>query len=263
MIHVGTSGWQYDHWRGTFYPEGLPKSRWLEHYVARFASVEVNNTFYRLPGEGAFERWRDASPPGFRWAVKASRYITHVRRLRHCESPVRLLWDRASALGDALGPVLFQLPPGFRADRELLEAFLSVLPDRMRAAFEFRDDSWRSEDVAAALDDRGAAWVHADRPGVRRVMGPTGGWAYVRFHQGAATHPAYGRAKLRAWADRIAAWDVADVFAYFNNDQLGAAPVDAAILSELLDGRGLAVARPSGAPGGTTTGRVDEPKGRR
>jgi uncharacterized protein YecE (DUF72 family) len=242
MIHVGTSGWQYDDWRGRFYPEGLAKSRWLAHYVSRFASVEVNNTFYRLPGDGAFERWRAASPPGFRWAVKASRYITHVRRLRDCESAVRLLWDRASGLGDALGPVLFQLPPGLRADLEVLRAFLSIFPPGMRAAFEFRDDSWRSEEVLAALDGRGAAWVHADRLGAGQIVGPTGGWGYVRFHQGAATHPAYGRARLRTWADRIAAWEVTDVFAYFNNDQLAAAPADAALLIELLKSRGCEVA---------------------
>jgi len=247
MIYVGTSGWQYDHWQGRFYPEGLSKGRWLDHYVARFASVEVNNTFYRLPGEGAFERWKEASPPGFRWAVKASRYMTHIRRLRDCESSVRLLWDRASALGDALGPVLFQLPPGFRADLELLEGFLAILPDGLRAAFEFRDDSWRTDEVTSVLDAHGAAWVHADRPRVRRIDGPTGGWAYVRFHQGGLTHPAYGRAKLRSWADRISAWNVGDVFAYFNNDQLGAAPEDAALLIELLGERGQEVAKAAGA----------------
>jgi uncharacterized protein YecE (DUF72 family) len=245
MIFVGTSGWQYDDWRGTFYPKSLPKARWLEHYARRFASVEVNNTFYRLPGEGAFERWRDASPPGFRWAVKASRYITHIRRLRECADPVRLLWERASVLGPALGPILFQLPPGFRADPVLLSDFLAVLPPGLPAAFEFRDDSWRADAVLAQLNAAGAAWVLSDRPGEHPPEIITGGWAYARFHQGAAAHPAYGRRRLQGWADRIATWTATDMFGYFNNDQLAAAPSDAAILVELLRARGLEVARPT------------------
>jgi uncharacterized protein YecE (DUF72 family) len=245
MIYVGTSGWQYDDWRGRFYPERLPKTRWLGHYVSRFCSVEVNNTFYRLPGEGAFDRWRDASPPGFRWAVKASRYITHIRRLRDCEEPVRLLWGRASALGTTLGPVLFQLPPGFRADPDLLDAFLAVLPDGMRAAFEFRDPSWFSDPVRERLDAAGAACVRADRPGASPPDCDTGGWTYLRFHRGRPTHPAYGRRALTQWADRIESSGASDTFACFNNDHLAAAPADAATLIDLLGERGLEVAVPA------------------
>src|SRR5439155_6594956 len=142
MIYVGTSGWQYDSWRGRFYPASMPKTRWLEHYTSRFPVVEVNNTFYHLPKESTFDRWRGASPDGFVWVVKASRYITHIRRLRDAKDSVDLFWSRAARLGPKLGPVLFQLPPNLRADLTLLSDFLSVLPSGIRAAFEFRDATW-------------------------------------------------------------------------------------------------------------------------
>ncbi len=183
MIHVGTSGWQYDSWKGPFYPTKLPKREWLSHYASLFPVVEVNNTFYHLPREATFDRWREEPPPEFLFVVKASRYITHVRRMRDARDPVELLWSRALRLGDKLGPVLFQFPPGLKADADLLREFLSVLPPRMRAAFEFRHDSWWRDDVCEALDGVGAAWVLADRPGRRAPVIATGGWAYLRFHQ--------------------------------------------------------------------------------
>src|SRR5205807_8979111 len=154
--------------------------------------------------EESFVRWREESADGFVITVKASRYITHIRRLRDCRDPVRLFWSRARRLGRKLGPVLFQLPPRFGVDLERLESFLKVLPRTMRAAFEFRDDSWESDGVYELLDGAGAAFVLADRPGWRMGDVVTGGWSYVRLHQGGRTSPFYSRAKLRRWADHIA-----------------------------------------------------------
>jgi uncharacterized protein YecE (DUF72 family) len=244
-IWVGTSGWQYASWKNRFYPKGVPQRAWLEHYATRFPVVEVNNSFYMLPKEATFDRWREGTPEGFLFVVKASRYITHIRRLREAKEPVDLFWSRATRLKDKLGPILFQLPPNFRADPGLLKDFLGTLPSGMRAAFEFRDDSWRIEEVYELLDRAGAAWVMADRPGWQVPNVVTGGWSYVRFHQGRSTHPAYSRRKLRAWAERIADLKAEDVFAFFNNDALAAAPSDAETLMEILEGLGHTVARPA------------------
>ena len=244
MIHVGTSGWQYASWKGAFYPEGLPQRAWLEHYATVFPVVEVNNTFYMLPKEETFDRWREGSPPDFVWVVKASRYITHIRRLRNAKDAVGRFWSRASRLGEKLGPVLFQTPPNLRADPAVLRDFLGLLPSEIRPAFEFRHDSWRTDEVHGLLDHAGAAWVLADRPGARVPDLVTGGWSYLRFHQGRPHHPKYRRDKLARWADRIASMDVGDVYAFFNNDPLAAAPADALALMELLEARGLRVARP-------------------
>jgi uncharacterized protein YecE (DUF72 family) len=246
VIRIGTSGWQYRDWKGTFYPERLPQRRWLEFYSRRFPTVEVNNSFYALPKGSSFERWRDETPPGFVVTVKASRYITHIRRLRDAADSVELFWSRARVLGDKLGPVLFQLPPKFRADVGLLRAFLAMLPDGLRAAFEFRDGSWVSPEVFRALDDAGAAWVIPDRPGWRVPDVVTGGWSYVRFHQGGhgALGSEYTRDKLRRWAERLSALPADDAWVYFNNDQGGAAVRDAAAFTELVAARGRPVARP-------------------
>ena len=242
MIHIGTSGWQYDSWRGRFYPKDLPQSGWLPFYAARFETVEVNNTFYRLPKRETFVRWREATPPGFVVTVKASRFITHIKRLKEPADSVRMFYERAAGLGDKLGPVLFQLPPRFKADLERLSGFLAVLPKDIPSAFEFRDPSWETDAVRGLLDDHGAALVLADRPGRRVPNNVTGGWSYIRFHQGQRLSPHYRRGKLRRWADRIADLPARDVYIYFNNDPQGAAIRDAETMRELLAGRGCEVA---------------------
>jgi uncharacterized protein YecE (DUF72 family) len=236
-VLVGTSGWQYDDWRGRFYPKDLPKSEWLRYFSEAFPTVEVNNTFYQLPKEETFVAWREASADGFLVTVKASRYITHLRRLRDCRDPVRLLWSRCRRLGKKLGPVLFQLPPNFKADVDLLRGFLRLLPKSMRPAFEFRHPSWENEETHRALDEAGCALVLADRPRARLPNVVTGGWSYIRFHQGSLVGPGYSRAKLRRWADRIADMPSRDTFVYFNNDTGGAAVRDAMTLRELLRDR--------------------------
>jgi uncharacterized protein YecE (DUF72 family) len=247
VLLVGTSGWQYRDWRGTFYPDRLPQREWLRYFAGHFPTVEINNTFYNLPKESSFDRWRDDTPREFVITVKASRYITHIRRLRDAGDSVELLWSRASRLRGKLGPVLFQLPPRFRADVPLLRGFVEKLPQGMRPAFEFRDDSWRSDDVYEVLDGAGAAWVIPDRPRSREPNVVTGGWSYVRMHQGGhGPHRSeYTHEKLRRWADRVSDLPARDVFMYFNNDPGGAAVRDAVTMMDLLERRGQEVARPA------------------
>ncbi|GIU88479.1 MAG: histidine kinase [Acidimicrobiia bacterium] len=222
MLRVGTSGWQYAHWRRRFYPPAVPLAGWLDHYASRFGTVEVNNTFYRLPDAVTFERWRARTPPGFVFALKASRFLTHVRRLRDPAGPVALLLERARHLGDRLGPVLLQLPPDLRVAPDRLDETLAAFGGRVRVAVEPRHPSWWCDEVHAVLRAHGAALCLADR-GSRPVtpLWRTAGWAYVRFHHGTGSPTScYGRRALAAWAQRLR--DLygpgADGYAYFNND---------------------------------------------
>jgi uncharacterized protein YecE (DUF72 family) len=227
---IGTSGWQYRHWRGGFYPSSVPAARWFAHYGGRFATVELNAAFYRLPEESTFQHWADRSPPDFVVAVKASRYLTHVRRLREPEEPVTRLLGRCRGLGAKLGPVLLQLPPTLAVDARALDRTLAAFPGEVRVAVEPRHDSWWVPEVRTVLERHGAALCLADRRG---PLGPgwrTADWGYVRFHWGRGRPDSgYGTAALRGWAERVAGlWPPeADVFAYFNNDPNGCAPRDA------------------------------------
>ncbi|MGP4091997.1 DUF72 domain-containing protein [Streptomyces sp. KR55] len=246
-LFVGTSGWQYKDWRGLLYPDGCPTRLWLEEYAERFATVEINNAFYRLPTRENFEAWRDRVPGDFVIAVKASRYLTHIKRLRDPEEPVNRLMTHAEGLGDRLGPVLLQLPPTLRADAALLDACLACFPAGTRIAVEPRHDSWWTPEVEAVLRSRGAALCWADVQA--RPVTPlwrTTDWGYVRFHQGRAQPwPRYGRQSLRTWVQRIAdTWsDGHDVYAYFNNDPGGAAVEDAVLFGELAAREGRTVTR--------------------
>ncbi|MFG3497776.1 DUF72 domain-containing protein [Streptomyces sp. NPDC047928] len=230
-VLVGTSGWQYRDWRGVLYPPGLPQRLWLEEYARQFSTVESNNAFYRLPARETFARWSERTPDGFVMAVKASRFLTHIKRLREPEEPVARLLAHAEGLGDRLGPVLLQLPPTLRADPGALDACLACFPTGTRVAVEPRHPSWWTPEVRAVLEARGAPLCWTDR-GSRPAtpLWRTADWGYVRFHEGRArTWPRYGRGALRSWAGRIAdAWpEDAEVFAYFNNDPGGAAVLDA------------------------------------
>jgi uncharacterized protein YecE (DUF72 family) len=243
--YVGTSGWQYRDWRGNFYPEKEPAATWLELYARAFCTVEVNNTFYRLPPRSTFENWRARTPSGFELAIKASRYLTHVRRLRDPREPVDRLLSRVAALGPRTGPLLLQLPPTLRIDVPLLQSTLEAIGTRMKTAVEFRHRSWFTDEVLDVLDRAGAALVLADRPRARVRPVVTGRWSYVRFHRGTETGSRYRRSKLRRWADVIAGLEARDVYVYFNNDQGGAAPRDAATFVALLEARGLSVPAPA------------------
>jgi uncharacterized protein YecE (DUF72 family) len=248
MIVLGTSGWQYRDWRRTFYA-GVPQRLWLEHFAGRFATVEVNNAFYRLPERTTFAQWRARTPGDFCVAVKMSRYLTHIKRLRDPAEPVGRFLSRADALGDRLGPVLLQLPPNLPADPDTLDTVLRAFPRGVKVAVEPRHDSWWTPAVRTVLERRGAALCWADRLG--RPLTPlwrTAGWGYLRMHEGRAEpRPRYGRAALASWLDRIAeAFGPAGrqpVYVYFNNDPGEAAVRDAAALGALARQRGRPVTR--------------------
>jgi uncharacterized protein YecE (DUF72 family) len=239
-VITGTSGWQYRDWRGVFYPPGVPQRRWLEHYARQFATVENNATFYRLPSRDTFTSWRDRVPCDFVMAVKASRYLTHVRRLRDPAEPVKRLMDTAAGLGGRLGPVLLQLPPDFRAAPRLLQECLLAFPPAVRVAVEPRHASWWTDEVAGVLAARNAALCWADRTGSAITpLWRTAGWGYLRLHEGdGVPWPRYRQLTLTAWAERIAATWPGDceVYVYFNNDQKCAAPRDAAAFATAIKG---------------------------
>jgi uncharacterized protein YecE (DUF72 family) len=247
VIVVGTSGWQYDDWRGRLYPRYVPKRRWLEHYASAFATVEVNNAFYRLPEKSTFQDWRNRTPDDFCFAVKLSRYLTHIRRLRNPAEPVSRFLDRAAGLDAKLGPVLVQLPPTLRADPDALDEVLYRFPERVRVAVEPRHESWWTAEVRHVLERRGAALCWADRRG--RPVSPlwrTADFGYLRMHEGRAQpRPRYGRIALRSWVERITAeyGEQPDVYVYFNNDPGGAAVVDAIAFAAAARRRGLPVSR--------------------
>ena len=249
-LWIGTSGWQYDHWRGRLYPRGLPTSRWLERYAEAFDTVELNVTFYRQPGPAVFEGWARRAPDGFLFAVKASRFLTHIKRLREPRDSVRRLMDGARRLGPHLGPILVQLPPDMPADAGRLDETLAAFPPDVRVAVEPRHDSWFTREVRDILHARGAALCWADRRGPRTPVDgdwATAGWGYVRFHAGHARPPGcYGDVALARWLERVrAAWPDpgTDVFLYWNNDGHGCATRDAARFAELERAAGLVVRR--------------------
>jgi uncharacterized protein YecE (DUF72 family) len=246
MLYAGTSGWQYGHWRASFYPGKLPQRLWLEHFAARFQTAEANNTFYNLPAASVFKQWGERTPDDFVFALKVSRFLTHVRRLREPEEPVRLFLERARELGRKRGPSLIQLPPQMKVDAGRLEATLAAFPRDDRVAVEFRHDSWFVPDVRSVLERHGAALCLVDRRGMRTPRWRTAGWGYVRFHQGRGLPPScYGRTALAGWVDAIAElWPPeADVFVYFNNDAYGCAVRDAIVFAHLSAVRGLCPTR--------------------
>lgn len=234
---IGTSGWIYPRWRGVFYPEGLPPSRWFAHYAAHFDTVEINSTFYRLPSEAAFDRWREQAPPGFRYAVKANRYLTHVRRLKDCAEPLARFLDRARRLGDRLGPVLYQLPPNWSADPDRLAAFATLLPRDLLHVFEFRDPRWWVEPIRATLARYGLSFCLFGMPDLTPPLWITGPIVYIRLHGSTALYAGrYRREELARWAERIRGFLQAgrEVYVYFNNDAFGHAVRNAMERREML-----------------------------
>lgn len=237
VLRVGCSGWSYDHWRDVVYPHGLPASRRLEHYSTLFDTVEVNATFYRLPKRETVAAWADETPPGFLFAVKASRYLTHVKRLTDLGSGAERLLEAIAPLSETgkLGPLLWQLPETFARHDDRLAAALERLPPG-RHAFEFRHPSWFCSEVEALLQAYGAALViadHPERPFQTRTL--TAGWTYVRFHYGSGGEGRYAEAELREWAGAIEGWLArGDVYAYFNNDWRAHAVANALTLRRLI-----------------------------
>jgi len=237
-VHIGTSGWTYDGWRGPFYPQNVPKKNWLAWYATQFSTTEINGSFYRTPSLEAVRGWRAQTPKNFCFAWKASRFITHWKRLSDkSDNSIALMATRLKVLGPKLGPVLFQLPPQFKPDRERLAAFLKMLPQRYAYAFEFRDPGWYEEPVLDLLRDHDVALClsdHHDAPSPRVV---TAAHVYVRGHgPGGRYKGHYSEKTLRAWAADIRKWkrQRRDVYCYFDNDQKSAAPKDAARLIDLV-----------------------------
>ena len=238
-VRIGTSGWVYQHWRGIFYPHDLPQPEWFAHYAHQFDTVEINNSFYRLPSEAAFDAWREQAPPGFLYAVKASRYLTHMKKLKDPEEPLNLFFGRAGRLGHSLGPVLYQLPPRWRLDLPRFEHFLAALPPGHRHVVEFREPSWLTEPAFALMERHGVAHCLHDMRPLQVPPRVTAPLVYVRFH-GDPAHPAYlgnyDLPTLETWAARIADWcrQQLDVYVYFNNDNRGYAIENARTLRGLL-----------------------------
>ena len=238
---IGTSGFEYAHWRDDFYA-GVSRSRWLEHYAEEFDTVELNATFYRLPAADAFDRWARRVPDTFRFAVKASRYLTHMKRLREPEEPIDRLWTRAARLRERFGPVLYQLPPRWKPNVDRLDAFLRAIPSAHPQAVEIRDERWYRPDVTNLLRRAGVALCLHDMPGSATDSEPVGGFVYLRFHGAGERYGGrYPSQRLSAWAARIAEWVGAGlpVWVYFNNDIGGHAVRDAARLREMVARRGI------------------------
>jgi uncharacterized protein YecE (DUF72 family) len=237
-VRIGCSGWQYKHWKGDFYPPGLPQTRWFEYYASVFDTVELNSTFYRLPERTVFSAWAERAPSGFEYAVKASRFLTHMKKLKDPLEPIERLFTRMRALGTHLGPVLYQLPPGWKVDRQRFDDFVSALPPDARHVVEFREPTWYEPQIEAIMRTRDIALCLHDMPGSATGRTSTGPFVYVRFHGASRKYGgSYSDEHLQRWA----AWLVernaegCDVYAYFNNDIGGHAPRNALTLRRMLD----------------------------
>ena len=236
-IRIGCSGWNYRHWRGPFYPDKLPVKRWFDHYASIFSTVELNTSFYHLPKPETFEKWRHQAQEGFHYAVKAPRFITHMKKLKDCAEPVNEFIGRARKLGPTIGPILYQLPPRWSFDRERLEEFIALLPRDLTHVMEFREKSWITEDVLALLDERGIGFCVHDMAESATPLWASGRVAYVRFHGGEGKYwGRYSDERLLRWSDWIVAQARAgrEVWCYFNNDINVASICDAHRLMEML-----------------------------
>ena len=237
-LRVGCSGWLYRHWRGDFYPRGLRQKDELAFYADRFDTAEINSSFYRMPAETAVAGWRERTPPGFVFAWKASRYLTHLKRLIEPREPVEFMFGRAEGLGEKLGPVLYQLPPSMQINLDRLAGLLAVVPKGRRHALEFRHPSWYEPAVFDLLREHDASLVISDHHHAPAPWVSTASWVYVRGHgPGGRYWGDYPEDELQTWAQHIRAWrfEDKDVYAYFDTDIGGAAPRDAQRLKRLFN----------------------------
>jgi uncharacterized protein YecE (DUF72 family) len=234
-LRVGTSGWYYDHWKELFYPAGLAKSKWFEHYAGHFDTVEINNTFYHLPKEQSVQRWHDLAPRDFLYAVKANRYITHIKKLKDSVEPLQRFFDRVGLLKYKLGPILYQLPPSLHKDLDRLETFVKLLPRSKTAVFEFRHESWYSDDTFNLLRKFGVGFCIHDMPGKESPRVVTADIVYIRFHGTTGRYAgSYPKSQLQDWAKWLKeqAKTARGIYAYFNNDIGGHAIKNARQLRE-------------------------------
>ena len=236
-IRIGCSGWIYRHWRELFYPQGTPQRLWYGFYADTFETVELNTSFYHLPKPETFAKWRDQAPSGFRYAVKAPRFITHMKKLKECAEPVEEFLSRARNLGETIGPILYQLPPKWGCNTARLEEFIALLPPDLIHVFEFREKSWITEEMLALLDSRGVSFCVHDMPGSQTPRWASGPIAYVRFHGGEGKYwGRYSDEGLLGWTDWIVEQARADrdVWCYFNNDIDAHAIHDAQTLKSMV-----------------------------
>lgn len=237
-LKIGTSGWHYSHWKGPFYPEDIKGEEMLEFYMDRFDTVEINNSFYNLPGKKTIETWRETVPRDFTFAVKASRYITHMKKLREPGKSTRKFFKRIEVLGDKLGPILFQLPPRWKFNAERLAAFLESLPGGFRYTMEFRDTSWFTERAYGLLAEHGVAFCIYELAGLVSPKELTADFVYVRLHGPTSKkyEGSYGARDLSGWAGAFSAWSRKgmDVYCYFDNDQAAYAARNASRLRSML-----------------------------
>jgi uncharacterized protein YecE (DUF72 family) len=237
-IRIGTSGYHYKHWVGRYYPAGTRANQMLEHYLRDFDTVELNNTFYQLPNETTFDNWRDATPPGFLYAVKGSRFITHMIKLKDAQRGLTNFMPRAERLGEKLGPILWQLPPGWKVNAERLEEFLSLLPRQHRYTFELRNETWMTAEVFDILHKYNAAFCIYELAGYQSPIEITADWTYIRLH--GPTHfkyqGSYSDEQLAEWAARIKTWSrrMKGIYVYFDNDDSAYAVNNAITLRRML-----------------------------
>lgn len=236
-IRIGCSGWNYRHWRGLFYPEKMAAKDWFRFYAEQFDTVEINNSFYRLPKAETFDKWRDQAPPDFTYAVKANRFLTQAKKLKDCAEPVARMMAPVRHLDGTLGPILYQLPPRFGINLQRLEEFLSLLPRDLTHVFEFREPSWYVPETLALLERFGASFCSHDMPGSASQRWATGPIAYVRFHgAGGKYWGRYAEGALLGWTDWMCeqAHSGRTVWAYFNNDAEAHAIHDALTLKAMV-----------------------------
>lgn len=235
-IHIGTSGWSYEHWKDNFYPEGLATRKWLPYYAENFKTVEINSTFYRMPRETTVQNWIKAVPENFIFSVKASRYITHLKRLHDCQESVDYLYSTIKHFKEKLGPILFQLPPSFKMNQERLEEFLTWIDPDHLAVFEFRHESWFVEEIYALLRKQNLGLCITDLGGHLSPEVITADFTYIRLHgPKKAYQGTYGPKGIAEWDAKVKKWSKkVDVYCYFDNDEKGYAIQDAKSLLELL-----------------------------
>ncbi len=237
LIHIGTSGWNYEHWKGPFYEENCPEDKFLEYYIQTFQTVEINNTFYGLPEEKTLESWKKTVPDDFIFSVKANRYITHMKKLKDPRDPVANFMSRIKILADNLGPILFQLPPNWNFNGQRLQNFLRVLPDGFDYTFELRNPSWLNEDTLGLLKDFKSAFCIYEFEDRVTDLHQTTDFVYIRLHgPDGAYQGKYDYETVHWWAEQIIGWAKAgtEVYCYFDNDQHGFAPQNAVELLEVV-----------------------------
>ena len=237
-IYIGTAGWNYKHWQGVFYPQDLAQSKWLDYYVDYFSTVEINNSFYNLPKPKTLEKWYNSVPDDFEFSVKASRYITHMKKLKAPRDAVKRFINHMKSLKGKSAVILFQLPPRWKFNGERLRSFIKLLPDDYLYTFEFRDKSWWNEETFEILESNNSAFCIYELAGTHTPLQITADFVYLRLHgPDGAYEGSYDQATLEQWADKFEQWlgDEHSIYCYFDNDQNGYAVKNAMSLKNMIE----------------------------